>query len=97
MQFVKKQQPNITFWQILSGTRDHRNMVIITSERFFFSDTKFRNPLYKHHFKSDLGKVFFVTVDYDQHQGGDIFNQMKLSTGLATHKIASGTVVSVIP
>merc|ERR1711953_1498203 len=33
--------------------------------------------------QSDLGKVFFVTVDYDQHQGGDIFNQMKLSTAPA--------------
>lgn len=33
--------------------------------------------------QSDFGKVFFVTVDYDQHQGGDIFSQMKLTTAPA--------------
>jgi len=60
-------------------------MVFITDERFF-PHTIFHNPIYKHHFKSDLGKVFFVTVDYDQHQGGDIFNQMKLSTGMTSQK-----------
>ena len=86
MLFVKKQPPNIIFWQILSGTRDHRNMVII-NETEIQGDSKFSlaegsSPHYENHLKSDLGKVFFVTVDYDQHQGGDIFNQMKLSTGM---------------
>ena len=33
--------------------------------------------------QSDLGKVFFVTVDYDTHQGDAIFEQMKLSTAPA--------------
>jgi oligosaccharyltransferase complex subunit gamma len=30
---------------------------------------------------SDFGKVFFVSVDYDEHGGSDIFTQMKLSSG----------------
>jgi len=33
--------------------------------------------------QSDLGKVFYVTVDYDNHQGDSIFEQMNLSTAPA--------------
>ena len=31
--------------------------------------------------QSDLGRIFFVTVDYDQHGGDEVFKQMKLKTG----------------
>ena len=30
---------------------------------------------------SDHGKIFFVSVDYDEHGGADIFQQMKLKSG----------------
>jgi len=31
--------------------------------------------------QTDFGKVFFVSVDYDEHGGAEIFSQMKLSSG----------------
>lgn len=33
--------------------------------------------------QSDLGKTFFVTIDYDTHNGDEVFAQMKLSTAPA--------------